>query len=193
MFAIKCRGAGVVIGRCLFILSVLWPGLALADPQWVLGQAAQRRMADRPGRALEEAAELIYGYGARGRLGPEGIGRYVDLSRARIRAREVARLLKADLDGDMQVSDGELRALQAVSTPGARGRLQIAFRAADTDGDDLVNAGELHDHAGRIAMDELDQKDAADLFGLLSFDSDGDGTVTLDEVAEGIDRIAPRL
>ena len=94
--------------------------------------------------------------------------------------------MQADLDGDMQVAAVELAALLSVSTRGVRGRLALAFRAADANVDGLVDPGELHAHAGRIAMQELSERDETELFDLLVLDRDKDGLIELEDAAVAI-------
>lgn len=136
-------------------------------------------------------AGLILGHGTAGGIDAAGLQQSVDLRRAAIRAREIARLLKADRDGDMRVDRAELEVLQSLSTSGVRGRLEVAFREADSDGSGIVDPPELHDHAGRRAMIEVSPRHEADLMTLMALDQDRDAHVSIDEVALFLAQLTP--
>ena len=68
------------------------------------------------------------------------------MGRARIRAREIRRLLRADLDDDGVVAEAEISVLIAAEAATARGRLYLAFRSADQAGggpDERVDLDEM--------------------------------------------------
>lgn len=160
-------------------------------------------LADLPERKLEElrrsprafiemAADMIYGFGTAGALGPDGIDRYIAMGRARIRAREIRRFLLADLDDDGVVSEAEFNVLIAAEAATSRGRLYLAFRSADTAGgapDGRVDLGEMRAHAAAVALDEIDAVKVDRIRSILMFDLDGDGFVTLPEVTDAVEAL----
>ncbi len=185
----------------LFWILVLVAGLlnavpTRADPDVVVDRLfyeerlpAKRLEALRqaPQRMLEDAAELILGYGARDGLRREGIVHAIALQRAYVRAREMRRLLLADLDGDGALRRRELDVLIAASGARARGRLLMAFDVADGDRDGTVSARELMGWAQAEAMREVSQADEILLLSFMAFDIDGNGAVTLAEIRAAIE------
>lgn len=145
-----------------------------------------KRLRAQPTRYLEEAVSLILGYGGPQGLDLAGIDRFVASERAQVRAREVRRLLLADLDGDTRVDADEIRHLLAASSARQRGPLMLAHRAADGDGDGTVTCAELHRHADALAHREVSVEDAILLRSFLEFDLDENGFVALDEVTLAI-------
>lgn len=141
-----------------------------------------KKLQKAPDRFIESAAGLILGFGTDGGIDLAGIDRSIAMERARVRAREMRRLMTADLDNDGAVTRAEIGALVAAERAGARGRLFLAHRAADLDGDGRVSAAELRAHAQARAMQALSESDAAHLRAFMGFDLDADGQVTLDEV-----------
>lgn len=135
-----------------------------------------------PDRFIEEAAELIVGFGGDAGLNLAGIDRYIALERARTRAREIAQLMRADLDNDQMISRAEVEALIATQSATLRGRILLGFRGADADTDDTVSVAELRSFAQSRAMAWLSVEDAAVLRSFMGFDLDHDRYVTLDEV-----------
>lgn len=167
-----------------------------ADVVTVLKDLPEKRLEEirrAPKRFVEDAADLIYGFGEAGALGPEGLDRFIAIARAQVRAREMRRLLLADLDDDGRVSRDEIGSLIAAEAATSRGRLELAFRAADrADGappDGWVDLGEMRAYASAVAEDEIDAGDARLIRSILLFDLDGDGAVTLDEIIDGVDAL----
>jgi len=71
---------------------------------------------------------LIIAYGevdetGREGLGREGLQRHIAVGKARIRAREVQRLMLADLDNDGRVTKAELNQVKRSLSPQSAGRL----------------------------------------------------------------------
>ncbi len=146
------------------------------------GPRAAMAPADGPDRLVEGVARLIAGYGSGGRIGPDGIERYIGTKRADLRAREMREFLQADLDNDLSVSAAERDAHVAAADAGDRVRLLTDFRAADLDEDGTVGFAEMRARAHANAIRVLSEQNAADLRDLMLFDLDGDGFVALDEV-----------
>jgi len=70
--------------------------------------ATLARLQDRPDAFVEEAAGLILGYGGPLGLTADQIETAIQAERAWLRAREVRRMLDADLNADLAVSTPEL-------------------------------------------------------------------------------------
>ncbi|MCB1359509.1 MAG: hypothetical protein KDK53_24350 [Maritimibacter sp.] len=178
-------------------------GAGLAEGMAALRDETASMLADLPERKLEElrrsprafiemAADMIYGFGTAGALGPEGIDRYIAMGRAQIRAREIRRFLLADLDDDGVVTEAEINVLIAAEAATSRGRLYLAFRSADTAGgapDGRVDLDEMRAHASRVALEEIDAVKVDRIRSILLFDLDGDGRVTLPEVTDAVEAL----
>ena len=96
-----------------------------------------------PDKFIEDAVTLILGYGSEAGIGLAGIEQSIAMDRAYVRAREMRRLMVADLDNDYAVSLAEIRVLIAAERAGGRGRLLLGFQAADQDSNDVVSQQEL--------------------------------------------------
>ncbi|KIC50713.1 EF-hand domain-containing protein [Tateyamaria sp. ANG-S1] len=144
------------------------------------------RMRERPDRFVQEAAGLILGYGGPEGLEAEDIETAIDAERARLRAREMRRLLEADLNNDLSVTRAELDVLVRAASATMRGRLLVWHRSADTDGDSTVRWAELRSFAAKRAEAEMPESALAAMRAMMTFDLDGDDRVVLDEVLEAM-------
>ncbi|MBY5933076.1 hypothetical protein KUV51_08715 [Tateyamaria omphalii] len=145
------------------------------------------RMRDRPDHFVQEAAGLILGYGGPEGLGAADIETAIDAERARLRAREMRRLLEADLNNDLSVTRAELDVLVRAASATMRGRLLVWHRAADTDGDGTVRWAELRSFAAKRAEAEMSESAIAAMRAMMTFDLNGDDLVVLDEVLEAME------
>ncbi|MGB7269289.1 MAG: EF-hand domain-containing protein, partial [Albidovulum sp.] len=161
-----------------------------------LPAATVRRIRRAPARFIEIAADEIStygtatdgtaGYGAAGAIDAAGIDLMIAADRARIRAAEAERILRADLDGDSAVSMAERQAVIAILPEGQKGRLELAWRVADSDKSGVVDLAEVMIYAQGVAATNIDEDDVARAQEILKFDFDGDGAVAIDEVIAGV-------
>ncbi len=140
----------------------------------------------KPDRFLEDTTALIMGYGQNARIDRNGVMRYIEAQRAATRARELRRLLSADLNDDLNVTEQELMVLVAAASATGRGRLLLRFRATDSNSDGLVEFFEMRRHAQFLAEDALTAEDAQALYDLFAFDTNDDGFLSLDEVVRNL-------
>lgn len=144
------------------------------------------RMRARPDAFVEEAAGLILGYGGARGLSKADIETAVAAERARLRAREMRRLLEADLNDDLSVTRAELDVLLGAASATMRGRLLVWHRAADTDRDGTASWDELRSHARANALAGLSPEAVAAMRAMMTFDLNDDGYVVLDEVLDAM-------
>jgi hypothetical protein len=164
---------------------------AVTAPDAAMGFAAMPQKALKKLRAapevfLQDAAVVIYGFGANGGIDLAGIDGFIAAERARFRAREMARYLAADLDNDGDIALAEMALLADAAAAGKRGRLQRGYDQADADANGVLTVAELRGFAQTVALGQMTDADADDLRGLLMFDADGNGTVAMEEVAAGV-------
>lgn len=145
----------------------------------------------RPEKFIEDAAILIMGFGGEAGIDLAGINASINLDRAWVRAREMRRLMVADLDNDHSVTIAEIRVLIAAERAGKRGLLLLGFQTADQDGDDVVSQTEVQSHAQARAMAALTVEDAQRLRAFMAFDLNGDGLVQINEVARVVKAFSP--
>ncbi|WP_415920047.1 hypothetical protein [Tateyamaria sp. SN6-1] len=148
--------------------------------------ATLHRMRARPEAFVQEAAGLILGYGSVRGLSADDIETAIAAERARLRAREMRRLLEADLNDDLAVTRAELDVLLSAASATMRGRLLVWHRAADVDRDGTASWGELRAHANAVARAGMSAEATAVMRAMIGFDLDGDGFVMLDEVLEAM-------
>lgn len=169
------------------MLMLILPGLAWAGP--ALSPAMTDWVRTRPDDFTEQAAALLFGHGIAGRFDAAAADRAVALERARLRQRELRRLLLADLDDDGAVNAAELAVLMQAEGAGPRGRLAVSFARTDADGDGVVQATELALAARQVAV--ADSAPLADLAAaVLACDLDGDGAVDLPELRRAVALLA---
>ena len=145
------------------------------------------RMHERPDDFVQEAAGLILGYGGPEGLRAEDIETAIAAEQARLRAREMRRLLEADLNDDLSVTRAELDVLVRAASATMRGRLLVWHRTADADDDGTVSWAELRRQANMRAGAGLSETAMAAMRAMMSFDLNGDTRVTLDEVLEAME------
>lgn len=162
--------------------AALLEGLVARTPGATLAQ-----ISDQPDRFLREAAGLILGYGRDGRIDPGGIEDAIATERASLRAREVRRLLVADLDDDLAVDARELDVAIAAASATMRGRLMGWHMDADLDRDGTVIWSELRAFAKASSLTALDEDAAGAMRSLMVFDLDGDGYVSVAEVRRALE------
>jgi hypothetical protein len=144
-----------------------------------------KQIRGNPDGFARQATGAILGHGGARGLTAEGVARLVAVEQARLRAREAARLLSADLDGDGRVTADELAALAGLDELSARAALELMFRAADADGDGAAAMPEVYAMAeARAAQAVTRTRSRAET--ILACDRDGDGAVRIDEVLETI-------
>lgn len=177
--------------RCLLV--VVWiclPWAAQAqdpDAGWrAVSQSLPEEMIKKirksPDRFMEDAAELILGFGLERGIDADGIEDAIMVLRARVRAREMRRMLLADLDNDGTVTRAEISVLIPTEAAGRRARVMLDHMRADLDQDGRLTFAELRAHADAVALEAFSEKEAARLRGFIQFDLDGNGRVVLDEI-----------
>ncbi|WP_299150318.1 hypothetical protein [uncultured Tateyamaria sp.] len=147
------------------------------------------RMRTRPEAFVEEAAGLILGYGGGDGLRASHIEQAIAAELARLRAREMRRLLEADLNGDLGVTQSELNVLLRAASATMRGRLLVWFRAADVNGDHVVAWSEMRAHASRKAHVAMGPHAADAMRAMMTFDLDHDGAVEMSEVLDAMNAL----
>ena len=166
----------------VLMLWLLPPGLSAE----VLPPAAQKKITADPGKFMDDVQALILGYGQDGAISGAALANYIALERAGARASAVRALLAMDLDGDGAVALDEMSFAAAAASAPSRARLWALFGKADADGDAAVSPKENATHAAAVALKGFSEARAQAVRALLAFDKDGDGLVTLDEVAAGV-------
>ncbi|MEX0312250.1 MAG: hypothetical protein AB3N17_18600 [Tateyamaria sp.] len=148
--------------------------------------ATLNRMRNRPEAFVEEAAGLILGYGGPQGLSAADIETAINAERARLRAREIRRVLDADLNGDLSVTRRELNVVLSAASATMRGRLLVWHRAADKDDDGTATWPEIRKFASQSAQTHMTDQAAAAMRAMMTFDLDGDGFVMLQEVLDAM-------
>jgi Ca2+-binding EF-hand superfamily protein len=149
-------------------------------------EKALKKLRAQPEVFLQDAAAVIYGFGANGGIDLAGIDGFIAAERARFRAREMARYLAADMDNDGDISRAEMALLADGAAAGKRGRLQRGYDQADADASGVLTVAELRGFAQGVALVQMTDTDAEALRGLLLFDADGNGSAAMEEVAAGV-------
>lgn len=174
----------------LALLIFLLPQMAVAQ---ALPEAMTKAVKANPQRFVEDAAEVIHGFGPPGAepgVDAAGIETAIALVRAEARAGALRKLLAADLDADGGVTTQEMAELAAAAKASDRGKLVALQAAADLDGDGTATPPELMAAAEQEARRSFPERRAALLRDLMLLDADRDGRVTLPEVQTAVDRIA---
>jgi hypothetical protein len=181
--------------RALTLVLLICPALAMAGGTDGAGlaPATARSILRNLDAYLDDATEVIAGYGTDGRLGPDGIALKLAAARAQARALALLPLMAADLDGDGMVAAAELAQAGAIGSAWERGRLQRAAARADLDGQPGLGAAELAAFGQRAADTAVSASQVARLQALMQFDQDGDGAVTRDEVKSGLEALARQM
>ncbi len=118
-----------------------------------------------------------------------GIDGFVALERARIRARVMQAYLGADMDNDGDAVRAEIVTLVAAMAAPKRGAVLFGFEQADADQNAVLSQIELRGFAQGVALNEMSDEDALRLQGLMTFDLDGNGFVTMPEVSAAVQAI----
>jgi hypothetical protein len=153
---------------------------ALQSVAPALAKRLQRDVDD----VVEEGVTLILGHGADGGIDTAGIEQSLQVDRASARANVIRRLVEADLDADGTVTTAEVGVIAGAAAARIRGRIMLGHAAADTDGDGRVTADEARVRADAVATEAVSEADAARALSLMGLDLDGDGRLTLAELAE---------
>lgn len=171
--------------RWILAVLMVWLGAA-AMAAVTLPEALSKRIKGDPPAYMEEVAALIAGYGADGAIDAAGLDHVVMMARASGRARAVARIGSADLDGDGAVTAAEMAVLSAAAAAEDRGKLAVLFARADASGDGVISAVEVAAYAGAAGLSAYSEAKASQLRAVMAFDLNGDGKVTLEEVKAGL-------
>lgn len=170
--------------RAGFMVLLIW----FCTPVWAqtLPEAVLKEVTARPEPFLTLAADLIHGYGQDGAIDAKGVDTFVALERAEARASALRRLQAADLDFDGAVTSDEMAVLAATLSAKARGRQWALLERADLDGNRTVSTDEIAGFGRAEAMRGFSPQKEAIVRAVLTFDSDADGKVTLDEVKAAV-------
>jgi len=144
------------------------------------------RVTEDPDGFLIEAAGLVLGFGTGGRISAQGIEDAIETERAAIRARDMRRLLVADLNDDLAVDDRELDVAIRAASATMRGRLLNWHMNADLNSDGTVGWTELRAFAHARSITDLDEDAAEAMRALMVFDLNGDRYVSVKEVREAL-------
>ena len=149
-----------------------------------------KAMKTSPAGFLEDAAEVIYAAGRDGRIDAAGVEAFIALRRAEARARWMAQFLGADLDNDGAIGRDEISLFAGSLIARRRGEIHWGYDLADADVDGSVTMAELRSHGQTVALNVLDDIDAAGLRSLMLFDLDKDGVVAMDEMVSTVSALA---
>jgi hypothetical protein len=171
---------------------LVWVFICLAGAAGAQGlsEAVLKRVQADPEPFLDLAADLIHGFGGPEGIDDAGVGRFVALERAEVRASALRRLAVADLDFDGRVTADEQAVLAGAASAKARGRLWAMFETADGNADRVVSAEEAAAFGRAEAMRAFGPTDEAVARAVLTFDSNADGFVTLEEVKAAVAALA---
>ena len=169
-------------------LMLLWSHSAFAQVASP-SERSMKELRDAPQQFLADVAALILGYGTANGIDGDGIVFYVAVQRSKARAREMHRLLTADLDGDGVVTEGEVDLTIRPEAARSKARLVLGHRAADTDADGQVTLDEMRVHAAQAGVKALSDAEAARLENLLVLDADGDKRLSLDEAMGAVKQL----
>lgn len=137
-------------------------------------------------RFFEEAAGIVLGFGRDGAIGARGLEDAVAAARARVRARQMRRLLVADLDDDLRIDSRALDLAIRTASATMRGRITGWHMAADADANGRADFAEMRRWAQATALAEVSGADEKAITGLMIFDLDGDGRVSVPELRRAI-------
>lgn len=160
--------------------------LAGADLAKRLPVALIRQMQTAPDDFAARLGDVILTYGGEEGLTAAGIETWIGAERARVRAREAARYLRVDLDGNNQISRAELEVLLRLLPEGSRGKAEVNWRLADKDGNAVLDMAELTAFAQARAVEVLTEVEAAAMRDDMNLDLNGDGKLQLSEVTEAL-------
>ena len=180
----------------LLVLAMLLSGPALAQSdlseltlEELLGHtpgAMLKTLQDNPDRFVAEAAGVILGYGGADGIDATGLEQAVLAARAQIRARELRRLLTADLDGNFAIDATELDIALRAASATMRGRLLGWHLEADRNADGVAGWDEIRGFAARAAQKGFNDSRAEAIRRLMVFDLDQNGCVTVPEVRAAV-------
>lgn len=177
----------------LIIFLLAWPVAALAQggPDGAGGLTAPMRsqIVEGPQRFEAYVAGLILGYGTAQGITAQGLEDYLAVERAKLRVRELRRMLLADLDDDGTVTQQELFVVMAAQGANARGTLWQAHTAADANADGAVTREEMQVQARLVAARSAAQE--GDIRDLMQLDFNRDGFVSTLELRHALTLIAP--
>jgi hypothetical protein len=190
------NGLQVVAWIAVWLGGLILAGPAAAQARSVTAALAAlppdlaERIAARPDRWRDLALGMVHGHGRDGALMQADIDRAAALDRAFFRARALQPMVEADLDNDGAVTLAEASARGAVLGLTGRTRLMLTQATADGDSDGTATAAELRAYAETAASEATMGAEAAMAAALMGLDLDGDGRLTLAEVAQVADTLA---
>jgi Ca2+-binding EF-hand superfamily protein len=170
----------------LRFITVLFLFPLVAHAEVTLPDPVIKKIQKNPTAFLDAASGIVAGFGGEEGLSKDGIDTFIAMERAKARASAMRRMLAMDLDDNGVVAKGELAAVMAAAGAMQRGKILQQHDTADQDRDGQVSAGEMKAAATAAALRSLTAAEADAARGLLQFDGDGNGLVTLDEIERGV-------
>tara|TARA_R110000803_G_scaffold41374_2_gene88975 strand:+ start:1164 stop:2726 length:1563 start_codon:yes stop_codon:yes gene_type:complete len=141
-----------------------------------------------PDRFLTSTIETLYTYNPSGTVTLADVARVDRANEARVRASSLVPFLSFDLNGDGLVTLEEADQTKGVRSPRERAALDTAFLTADADGNKTLSISEMVAYLESDANQRTRRRTSQP--SPMLFDVNGDATVTPEEVAEAIGKIA---
>lgn len=175
------------------VFLIILPCVAVAEgvpaPLGALSALMQTQILEGPQRFEAYVAGLILGYGTVQGISAQGLEDYLAVERAKVRVREMRRMMLADLDDDSAVTQQELFVVMSAQGANGRGTLWQAHSAADTNGDGTVARAEMEAQARMVAARSEGRE--GDTRALMQLDFNHDGRLTTLELRHAMTLIAP--
>lgn len=166
--------------------------LPAAETEVPLPDSIQRILERQPDEAIQQFAEAMLELHPEGIISQDVISKFRQLLVARARSQKLQAILAYDLDFDGALSREELE--YARSVPNKRGwlrrpQLELMILNADLDMDGALDFGEIRHHVVQTtdaAQHSRLGRRTAVVTDLLVLDIDGDGTLSIAEMAKAI-------
>lgn len=168
------------------------PGVAQGQPVAIPLELARQIERD-PRQAIDRFGRIMTAISSDGTISEMTIRRSEMAAAARMRANVLEDILAVDLDGDGVVIDMEIEASFGVGDARNRSNLMVMMAEADRNADRAVTFDEMRAYAAETVRERDRGRDHTESAKqLLALDLNRDGTLTMREMVEAVQRFSPK-
>lgn len=184
------------MSRSIAALSALFivtsPALSQSQSHSTAEEILRQLVSRHAEQAKEQAINQLFSMAPSGEFTRDMAETIDQRFEAQIRVGAITAILLNDLDGNGEVSQGEIDRIRAILLGRERSQFERMILQVDVNKDGALSAAEIAQRGEAAVADQRGQGTRRGLQGtdFMVFDADGDGVVVVEDILKTIDRVA---